>query len=528
MMSHAPHVPALKIARRGFLKTSLAAAPVLATGMPFGMPRSTLFDVIGGDATDKVLVLINLVGGNDGLNSLVPLDQYDNLAAVRRNVLLPQNKLIGLSPELGLHPSLRPFEKLWKEGTLGIVQGVGYPDQNGSHFRSSDIWATASAADEVITTGWLGRQLDRAYPGFPSGYPNAGATDPIAISMGSAASETCQGSVSNFSLAVRDPRNTISVFETPDAQVPDSGYGRELDFLRTSAALTNAYGEVVRNKVGKGRNAVDYPANNSLAEQLRWIARMIDGGLQTKVYVATLGGFDTHAAQVEEGSPLEGEHAVLLDKLGKAIGAFQADVTALGLGERVLGMTFSEFGRRIRSNAAFGTDHGAAAPQFLFGSCVNPAVLGANPTIDRAVGQQESLPMLYDFRDVYGSVLEDWFDVAPADVRRVLHDGYTRLPVIRACNAVAVAEADLAPLQMAVSPTVFGATTVVTFTTATDARVELEAYDVTGRRLEVLFSRKLPAGEHRVKVLAEAYPAGVIVFRLREGARVKVVRGVRM
>ncbi len=518
----------MKIARRGFLKTSFAAAPLLAGGMPFGMPRSALFDVINGGATDRVLVLINLVGGNDGLNSLVPLDQYDNLAAVRGNVLLPQNKLVGLTSTLGLHPSLTPFDKLWKEGSLGIIQGVGYPDQNGSHFRSADIWATASAADEVITTGWLGRQLDRDYPGFPENYPNADATDPVAISMGSAASETCQGSVSNFSLAVRDPRYTISVFETPDAQVPDSGYGRELDFLRTAASQTNAYGEVVRTKVTKGFNLATYPSDNYLADQLRWIARMISGGLKTRVYVATLGGFDTHASQVVDGKPLEGEHARLLDKLAKAIGAFQADLNALGIAERVIGMTFSEFGRRIRSNAAFGTDHGAAAPQFLFGACVNAKVLGANPTIDRAVDEQESLPMQYDFRDVYGSVLEEWFAVAPADVRRVLYAEYTRLPIISPCGTVDVRDAaPIAPLAMAVSPSVFSASTTVTFTTVADARVELEAYDMTGRRLETLFSRKLPAGEHTVTVLTGAYPAGVVVFRLREGAQVRVVRGVR-
>ena len=345
--------------------------------------------------------------------------------------------------------------------------------------------------------------------------------------MGSSASETCQGSVSNFSLAVRDPRYTISVFETPDAQVPDSGYGRELDFLRTAASQTNAYGEVVRTKVNKGRNFATYPTGNNLADQLRWIARMIDGGLRTKVYVATIGGFDTHASQVEDGKPLEGNHTRLLDKLAKAISAFQADLNALGISERVLGMTFSEFGRRIRSNAAYGTDHGAAAPQFLFGPCVNPGVLGSNPTIDRAVDEQESLPLQYDFRDVYGSVLEEWFEVAPADVRRVLYAGYTRLPIISPCGTVDVRGQPKAPLAMAVNPSVFSATTTVTFTTLADARVELEAYDVTGRRLETLFSRKLPAGEHTVTVLTSAYPPGVVVFRLREGAQVKVVRGVK-
>ena len=305
-----------------------------------------------------------------------------------------------------------------------------------AHFRSADIWQSASAADEVITTGWLGRHFDKLYPGFPEGYPTAAAPDPIAISMGYSSSETCQGLVSNFSLAVHDPRYTINVLETGDATPPDTNYGRELTFLRRAAAQTNVYGDIVKTKVSNGRNMAVYPQDNYLASQLRWIARMIDGGLETKVYVATIDGFDTHADQVEVGDPLSGEHSYLLDQLAQAVAVFQADIQALGHGQRVLGMTYSEFGRRIRSNAAYGTDHGAAAPQFLFGECVRPQVLGQNPVIDRAVDEQESLPLQYDFRDVYGTVMEDWFGVSPSTVQEVLYAGYTKLPLLRVCGLV--------------------------------------------------------------------------------------------
>ncbi len=517
----------MAIDRRKFLQTSLATLPLALPGRVLGWPMSPLFTAMASDPSDRVLVLINLVGGNDGLNTLVPLDQYDNLARVRSNVLIPRNKLVGLNDKLAFHPSLTPLAQVWDGGRLGMVQSVGYPDQNGSHFRSSDIWSSASASNVVTTTGWLGRNFDRAYPGFPENYPNPQNTDPIAISMGSASSETCQGLVSNFSLAVYDPRYSVSVQELPGTTIPNTSYGSELAFLRTSAEQTNAYGEVVSRKVQGGRNLVNYPENNDLAQQLKFIAQMISGGLQTKVYVATIDGFDTHAGQVEEGDTIKGDHATLLANLGGAVAAFQADVKALGLGERVLTMTFSEFGRRIRSNEALGTDHGAAAPLFLFGDCVRPGVLGNNPIVDPNVGDSEDVPMQYDFRDVYGSVLQDWFGVEPARIREVIAHDYIRLPILRDCSVVDVEGADGEKLALQAEPTFFRAQTQLTFSLPRAGEVQLEAYDGIGRRLETLFLRKLPAGDQRVMVNTSDYPTGAVMFRLRQGAAVQVIRTVK-
>ena len=514
--------------RRRFLQSSLAAAPLMLGEMPFALPTSRLFDVLGGAPTDRVLVLINLVGGNDGLNTVVPLDQYDTLARVRSNVLLPQNRLLGLDDVSALHPALGGFREVWDAGKLGVVRGVGYPDQNGSHFRSSDIWNSGSSATELVTTGWLGRRFERQYPGFPTGYPNAEATDPVAISLGGGASETCQGVVANFSVAVRDPHNAISVFEAVDATVPDNTYGRQLEFLRVSAEQTNAYSDAVKTKVNRGRNAVSYPADNRLARQLSYVAKMIAGGLETKVYVATVDGFDTHADQIVDGDPTQGEHAELLRQLGDAVAAFQADLTALGLQERVFGMTYSEFGRRIRSNDALGTDHGAAAPMFLFGSCVNAGFLGQSPTIDPGVGVQEGVAMQYDFRDVYGSVLEDWFSLDASEVRRLLHDDYVRLPIIRNCDASAVTAPEPGLADFAVAPVPFGDHTRVSFEVVRSERIQLEVYDAVGKRVEVLFSRKLPAGSQELNVDTSGYPTGAIMFRLRAGSDVRVVRGMKL
>ncbi len=520
----------MSINRRQFLGTSAAALPLIGGKVPFSFPSSSLFSALLADPSDRVLVLINLTGGNDGLNTVVPLDQLDNLAAVRGNVTLPQNRLLRLDERTGLHPSLTSVRGLWDEAKIGIVQGVGYPDQNRSHFRSGDIWNAASGSRDTLRTGWLGRYFDTVYPGFPEGYPNAVDTDPVAITLGNIASETCQGLLGSFTLTVNNPLSVTSLLEGAGGASPDNEYGSELDFLRTTIAQANSYGRVVQQKALAGKTVVDYPSGNRLAQQLRSVVQMISGGLRTKAYVVTLGGFDTHANQVEDGATHEGSHAQLLATLSDAIAAFMADIKAQGLGERIIGMTYSEFGRRIRSNAAAGTDHGSAAPLIVFGDCVEPGVLGQNPEIDRNVSEQEGVAMQYDFRDVYGSILEDWFKLPAAGVREILHEGYQRLPILRNCDApvVKVSGRDADVLKLSAAPSVFGDRLSLSFTLARAGRVSLTAFDVQGSVVEQLFDRRLPVGEQTVSVDAGAYPKGVIVFRLQEGDAVRVVRTVRL
>ena len=519
----------MSMKRRQFLATTAAAAPFALGAVPLGLPRSPLFDALLSDASDRVLVLINLVGGNDGLNSVVPLDYYDELAAVRANILLPQNRLVGLDDVTALHPALAPLRQTWDEARLTIVQSVGYPDQNRSHFRSSDIWSSGSEADEYLRTGWLGRHLDRLNPEYPTGYPNATAPHPAAISLGNLASETCQGLQGTFAQVVNNPLTMASLLESAGGPAPANAFGGELTYVRTTIAQANAYGAVIQDAARAGRNAAPYPGANNAARQLSYVAQMISGGLRAKVYVVSIGGFDTHAAQTEEGTSHEGKHAGLLGQLADAVTAFLADLRALGLGDRVLGMTYSEFGRRIRSNAAFGTDHGSAAPLLLFGDCVNAGILGSSPVVDRAVDDQEGVAMQYDFRDVYGSVLEDWFGLDATTVRGLLYDGYHKLPILRNCSATsATPEAspiDAIALQAAPNP--FRDYVRLTFKTQRAGRVELVAYDMRGGVVELLFDRRLPAGEQTVTVDTSGYPTGVINFRLRENGRVRVVRAVR-
>ena len=516
--------------RREFLTSSVAALPLAFAKTPFSLINSPLFNALGADTSDRVLVLINLIGGNDGLNTFIPLDQYSTLAGLRSNVLLPQNQLIGLTDTLAMHPSMAPLRDLWDGGRMNIIQDVGYPDQNRSHFRSTDIWQTASASNEVLTSGWLGRYFDMQHPGFPNGYPNEQNPHPISISIGNVPNETCQGMVSSFALTVNDPLQGSSVLDNGGSTPPANFYGDELSFVRNTIHQANVYGEVVRLSATAGQNAVEYPSDSRLAGQLRTVARLISGGLQTKVYVVSLGGFDTHGNQVVDGNPLEGVHAGLLNDLAKGVAAFFEDLRAQNLSRRVLAMTYSEFGRRIRSNDSLGTDHGTAAPAMIFGDCVTAGVQGSNAYIDPGVDAQEGVAMQFDFRDMYGSVLQNWFGLDPIHVRGLLYDGYQNLPIISGCDSSStqtVVASGLSP-ELEVWPSPFRDNVQIKFKLHQAGEVKLSIFDQMGSEIETLFSRRLPAGEQVVSVHAESWPVGPVIVHLRQGAHVKLRRALKI
>lgn len=506
--------------RRNFIKSTGTALslPLLFNGMRLSaLARPRLFEEVDPE-NDRVLVLIQLNGGNDGLNTLIPLNHYDTLANLRSNIMIPSNRIIPVTDTIGFHPEMTGIKALWEEGKLNMVQSVGYPNQNRSHFRSMDIWQSASPAEESWTSGWLGRYFQEDHSAFPESYPNPDFPDPFAITMGNVVSETCQGVASNFSMTLSDPFSLSPLAESDEMMAPDSPYGEELTFLRTTIAQSNEYASGISEAAEKGSNQLDYPETN-FANQLKNIALLISGGLKTKVYIASLGGFDTHANQVVEGDPLVGEHATLLKTLSDAILAFQQDLQAQGLEERVIGLTFSEFGRQIRSNFSLGTDHGTAAPLFVFGSCANPQVLGTNPEIREDTEVQEGIPMQYDFRDIYGSVLEDWFGVESSKVSALLHANYQHIPVIRDCKlATSTGNLSLPPVEISAFPNPFHREIRIQFRSQ-GSRVRLSVFDAMGSELAVLLDQAMGEGQHTVYWNAAHLPAGTYYYRYQEGAR---------
>lgn len=500
---------------------------MLLGGIPVSaINDKSLFSLLNSDS-DRVLVLIQLNGGNDGLNTIIPRDQYSGLAAVRENILIPESQLLSITDTVALHPAMMGLREVYDAGKLNIVQSVGYPDQNRSHFRSLDIWHTASEANEFLNTGWLGRYLDTVAPGYPTDYPNAEFPDPLAMTIGSVVTETCQGISGNFSLAVVDPEN-LSALATPvNNQLAAGCYGNRLGYLVNMIEQTNAYNEVIEMANSLGNNLSDkYPADNALATKLKTVAKLIAGGLRTKIYVVSLGGFDTHAGQAVEGDTTTGEHAVLLQTLGDAICAFQDDLQRLGLEERVVGMTYSEFGRRIRSNGSLGTDHGTASPLIVFGSCVNPIILGDNPEISPDVDNQEGVPMQYDFRSVYGSLLMDWMGTDEQTVRDLLFEDFQHLPILRNCTVSSTDTALAEQLSLRIFPNPSTHQATIELTTG-DEWVSISLFDAIGNRVRVIGERRMAAGTHRIPIELHHLPAGVYFCRVQTRVGQKTVRVVK-
>jgi uncharacterized protein (DUF1501 family) len=422
-----------KMNRRNFIKASALASIPLTLGRFPLFAASKPASLLGSMDNDKILVLVQLQGGNDGLATIYHAEQYANLQAVRGNIIIPESSILNFHNEYGFHSAMQGLKDVWEMESLGIVQNVGYPNQNRSHFRSTDIWNSASSAEEYDSTGWIGRFYDLNYSDYPNGYPNSDHPHPFALTMGKIISETCQGVNANYSLSLLDPFNPGTALVSAEGDYPANCFGDALSFVNETVVQTNAFASVISDAANAGNNLSTKWDNleTELAEKLKNVARLISGGLQTKIYIVQLGGFDTHDNQVVEGATTTGLHDALLRELSDAICAFQDDLNLLNVSNRVIGMTYSEFGRRIRSNAALGTDHGTAAPLFLFGSCIESQILGDHPEIDTQVGIDEGVPMQFDFRDIYGTVLKDWLGLQENEVSSVIHPDVQMLPLFK-------------------------------------------------------------------------------------------------
>ncbi|RRB07802.1 DUF1501 domain-containing protein [Larkinella rosea] len=427
--------------RRHFLQRAASSLlPVLIDGYgakAFARPSSLVQSLISlAGQSDRVLVIIQLQGGNDGLNMVIPLDQMSvyTSAGFRGNIAIPEAKALKLKyyAETGLHPAMAGMQQLFNDGKLSIVQGVSYPTPNFSHFRASDIWMTGVDSDKTSASGWTGRYLDNRFPGFPEKYPTDQLPDPPAIQIGYVTATTLLGPTTSMAVVLENPDTFARlVGDTPkDPLSTLPGYaGQQIDYIRKQQASSVSYAAQIKTAAGKGKNLVTYPDKNALGDQLKIIARLISGGLQTKVYYLTLGGFDNHANQVVASDTTTGTHANLLKTLSDAVLAFQNDLTQLNVADRVVGMTFSEFGRRAKSNGSLGTDHGTSAPMFVFGNAVKTTMVGKNPNLSDL--DANNLKMQTDFRQVYAAILTDWFGADAGAETTTLFRDFPVAPVFR-------------------------------------------------------------------------------------------------
>ena len=514
--------------RKDFLTAFTAALTLPMVGNPlkaFAKTSSFLQEIVNTD-NDRVLVLINLHGGNDGLNTLIPLDQYSNLFTNRANILVPQNMVLNVGAAgttKGFHPSMVEMKNMHDAGTLLAIQDVGYPSPNLSHFQSQDILMNGSTTDFQNGTGWMGRYLENYYT-YSSRKNTYG---PPAIEIGTHTSILMNGSQGPLGIAMK---STATAYTEKASQNPiTKGWrtDKELLFLRNTANLADQYLKATAAASAKIKTQSAYPAN-TLAGQLQQVARLIAGGLKTKLYIVTVYGFDTHTSQTATETSPAGIHASLLQQLSSAIQAFQNDLVFLGIANRVIGMTFSEFGRRIRSNSSLGTDHGAASPMFLFGNAIDGGkIIGQNPTINAQHSISDNLPMQYDFRQVYSTILQHWFCMTTAQTQTLLGANYTTLPLIKS-SFICVPTFKSQPIydetaqntfqvKCFPNPTVERVKISVNIVQESTNDVYLQVYTAEGRQILDQNKNQLPQGSYEFEISLQEYQAGAYYVRITDG-----------
>ena len=418
--------------RREFLHdiSHAVAVPTMFTGLNINsiLGESDLFK--NTNTKGKILILIKLEGGNDGLNTLIPFDQYSGLNYIRPDVILPESSVLNLNQnDLGLHPSLSFFKELFSQERLKIIQSVAYPTPNYSHFRSMDIWESASDANIFESSGWMGRYLENLHPTYPFEYPNNNFPDPLALELGQ--SHLSFTGRSNFtSIVTSDPERYTEILNPLNYNYPNTKYGEKLSYLQLIGNQANTYNKRLSEVYSKGSSDSNFP-NSFFGNQLRVVSRLINAGLNTRIYSVKLGGFDTHDFQVIGNDHTKGAHTDLLRNLNDGIKSLMDSLDASGNSDRVTGMIFSEFGRTVASNKTGGTDHGAAAPMFVFGNKVDPTISGRNPIIPTNVDLQYEMEMQYDFRQVYYSLIKQWLGGNENTAENVLFKKFDQIPIIQ-------------------------------------------------------------------------------------------------
>ncbi len=447
--------------RRNFLKIAspLAAAPLVLNGLPVRtFATQNMLASLSCDPTDRVMVIVHLNGANDFINTFVPLNQHSTYAGHRPNLYIPTNNLITLdstlpsTQQLGLHPQLTNFKSLYDSGQLSIVQGVGMPVPNRSHFKAEDLWLRggdgSSSTLYNLDTGWIGRFLDNRYPSY-EGIPFTGESDPLGILLGQMINtgfHTPEEHRFEINLSGQDPGGFYSLISSigglPIPNIPNSEHGDMLNFIMNIENSVNVYAQRISNTFNTGSNSgsVTYP-DNDLADQLKTVARMLSGGSRTKVFMATQGGYDTHVNQVDSNNVLTGRHANLLGDLSGALKSFQDDINALGLADKVLTVVFSEFGRKVVQNGTYGLDHGTLGSMILIGKGVEPGVIGNNIDLNNLDVQNapESTAMQHDYRQVFGTVLQDWMGGSNDAIEATFFtDSYVspKLPLVSSTSAI--------------------------------------------------------------------------------------------
>ncbi|MBU3698391.1 MAG: DUF1501 domain-containing protein [Candidatus Kapabacteria bacterium] len=518
--------------RRSFLATTAAAA--VGTQVLGGVPLKAFtpmnMPVHMQPDDDRCLIVVQLFGGNDGLNTIIPVEdpQY---YSIRPTIAVPKEKAISVLSRVHMHPALAPkdsygFPQMFEDGRLAIVQGIGYENPNLSHFRSTDIWLSGfnSSDPEVrLLDGWLGRYWSNHLPGFPEVLP----PDPIAVQIGGSLSMLLQSPKGDVGIALTDPQKFFELGQglSPDMtpMSEETRYGREFNFVRTVAEQCDRYSSVVKNSFDKGKNVATY-ADGNFVKQMQLVARLISGGLKSKIFLVYMGGFDTHVMQQDEYQ--NGLHPYLLGQLASGIGSFMQDALAQGFADRVVGMTVSEFGRRPYENGSRGTDHGAASVQFVFGNGVRAGVYGQSPDLTNFDGNGD-VRYQWDYRRVYADVLENWFGGTMQETEDVLQDRVLPLGVLQRTTSVDDAYEGRFGVDVRIAPNPATSQASIEWYQPVNSVTTVEVYANDGRHVKTLLTDRLAPGPQRVEVAdltSGAYLCCVMINGVRSVAPLSIVR----
>ncbi len=553
--------------RRDFLKKLPLAMsiPFAIGGVPLRVlgEGSSLARMAAASGNDRVLIILQLAGGNDGLNCLIPVEKYDEYHTRRANIAIPaKNSLRKYIPldstlpsdaQVGLHPDMLAMKGLYDQGRVTFVQGVSYKNNNGSHFRGRDIWFMGGSADDYYQSGWVGRYLEGEFAPkkYPEDFPNPEMKDPLAIEMGNDVSLIFhqQGniptsiSISNpdeFAQLVGELEGFLDEAVDPRGLPPDylngSPYYKELDWILSLEDKSKDYAQRLAEVYeAGGKPSVTYPENypfnaptgslkNPLSNQLRVIARLLAGGCQTKVFLVKVGGFDTHADQVEKYDTTMGGHAALMYHISTAMSAFQEDLRSRALEERVLSVTTSEFGRRIQSNGSYGTDHGTGGPLFIFGRGVQPGMVGKVPDLSKG-----NVDMQYDYRLVYGNIMKDWMLVDDTRLNEIFPglmtstgttDGVTFQTLPLAQQIITGTEGFISSRFSLGEcyPNPAKDKTSLSFTLNSTNQVNVDLMDNQGKVVKAMVNGVYEPGEHKIDVELTGLPTGHYIYQFKTGS----------
>jgi len=497
--------------RREFVKnTALGGAIALTIPRMFnGVANAEFANSAASDflENDSIMIIIELFGGNDGLNTVIPIYD-DNYYRLRPRVAIAAEDAERFqNTDLYMHPALvrnvvnDGFMGLLANGNLAVIENIGYKNYSMSHFRSSDIWASGiqSTNPKVkLLDGWLGRYFASKLDDFPNIIPDY----PLGIFIGGKVPLALTSQLGPVAIAFNNPQQFYDRGKDLEsrfsAMSPDSFHAKEFNYVNLIAKQCAQYSRIVKAANDNGKNAIEYSQGN-LSQQFKTIARLISGGLPTKVYYVRLSNFDSHVQQMDEWNI--GQHPQLLSGLSRAVSEFILDATSQGFMNRVAGMTVSEFGRRPFDNGGRGTDHGGASVSFVFAADQNifGGRIGEPPRLD-ALDDFGNLPPQVDFRRIYADFLESWFGASRQESINVFGEEVFPQGILRkrfqSVENTMIANTNGSLLQIMPNPS--RGDGAVSFTLKKSADVDVAIFNNMGLKELDIFSGYLENGEHKL------------------------------